>query len=80
MIPDIGMRDKSHQYVIPVFCTDNEDDSIGSRAVNRYACSINAFGLKCSLSQIMMFYFVKVTKSLKYLIHLMNYCAFAALH
>ena len=48
------------------FCVHSEDDSIGSSAVNRFTCSINAFGLKAFLSY-MMFYCVKSHKKFKIL-------------
>ena len=78
-------RDHAHfvtggHLVTSVLCADNEDDSIGSRAVNRYTCSINAFGLRGSLSQIVMFYRVKSHK--KFILldtfnELLCYCGFA---
>ena len=57
----------------------SEDDSIGSSIVNRYTCSINAFGLKGFLSSI-MFYCVKSHKKFNILDtfnELLCYCGVA---
>ena len=61
-IPDIGMCDRRHR-VISLLCTQRRRLAIGSSAVKRYTCSINAFGLKAFLSY-MMFYCVKKFKIL----------------
>ena len=70
------MHDKRHP--VTSVCVHREDNWIGSCAINRYTCGINAFGLKGFLPE-MMFYCVKSHKKFKILDtfnELLCYCGF----